>query len=250
MIQPNLVGGAFEDIECFNRSRLHGSDGRKNFVTLKGLSPSEAYLEGILWIALQYSSTRAGLNEFSALALVHHNTEVSKPTACFRPGIIDEFEPVDFHSRKSGDQNQVLVGDIEVMEIVEAELTSNVWLYLVEDCRDDRVAWRSSFLFMSINGAFNRLPILSKREFPVFVELGSVGIAGDMVRVIEGGPEIMNGIAQNRGSVFGKRNWVGSPSLFQKAVVALGPQSLQVLTDVVPKDGFKLTDVMVGPFNL
>jgi hypothetical protein len=144
----------------------------------------------------------------------------------------------------------VFVGDIEVMKIVEAELTSNIWLYLVEDCQDDRIAWRNSYLFLSIDEAFKRLPILSKGESPVFVEFGSMGIAGDMVRVIEGDPEIMKDIAQNRGRVFWKSNWVDPSPLFQKAVFALGSQSLDVLTDVIPKDGVKLTDVMVGPFNL
>jgi hypothetical protein len=246
----NSRGSLQEEIERFNRSRLEGPDGRQNAITLKGLSFIEAYLKDVLWIALKYRSEGAKVEKLSALALICHDRETANPAACFRPGVIDKIKPIYAHVRCSGDQDNVLVRDVELMEAVEAKIPSFVWLYVVEDSLDDSVAWRSSLLFASIDGTFKRLPIFPKREFAEFVEGSAVGICNDVVSVVQGGAEVVKCIAKDRGRVFGEcRRPDGLPP-FQKAVLALGSESLHVVTDVLPEDGFKLADVMFGPFNL
>lgn len=245
---PFSAGCIFNEIEGFNDRRLKGLDGIQNSLALKGLSVAEAYLKGVLWVAVEYRPTGAG--EFAALALVNNQRDTVNPAACFRAGFIDKIQPLDRHFRESRDQHEVLVGDVQSMETVESELPAFVWLYLIQDCPDHRVAWRNSLKFMAIDGTLNRLPVLSEGEPAESVKRRVVGFGGDVIRVIEGGAEVVERIAQNRGRMFGERSGSSDLPAFQKAVLALGPQSFHVLMDEVPENGFKISDVLFGPFNL
>lgn len=239
-----------KDIEGFNRRRLQGSDGRQNFVTLKGLSFSEAYSEGVLWIALQYGTTGAKSEEFSILALVSNNVDVFENMSCFRPGFVPKPKPFYSHFGQCWDQDEVLVGDIEHMQAVEAQSPAFVGLYVVEDFVDDQIAWRNSFLFMSIDGTFKRLPVFAEGKTAKIAKCGTSGIAYDVVRVVKGNPEVVDSITHDSRCVFGERGGTSMLPAFQKAVLALGPQSLHVVTDVSREYDFQLVDVMFGPFNL
>ncbi|TPK83026.1 hypothetical protein FJ934_20635 [Mesorhizobium sp. B2-4-12] len=240
-----------EEIDGFNRRRPERPDGIKDALTLKGLSFVENYLEGRLWIALKYRPCSAlEGNKFGLLGMLNCEAKIVDASPCFRAGAIDKFKPFYSHARDGGNKDDMFVGDVEPVESVQSELPSFVRLYLIQDDRDDLVAWRQSLLFLSVDGTFKRLPILAEWEASVFAEVGGVGVGDDVVRVIKGNSQIMERITKDCGSVFGKRGlpW-GLPRL-QPSVIALGPQTLHVITDVVPENDFELADVIVGPFNL
>lgn len=246
-----LGSSRFEDVERFNCARLKGPDGLQNAVTLEGLTFSEAYLKGVLWIALKYrTSTALEAEKFSALALVHLKGNPLNAPTCFRPGVIDSIEPLYCKAGGGWNQNKVLVGNVELVQPVETQLPAFVWLYLVEDCSSDLVAWGNSLLFMSVDGAFKRLPALVKWKPSPLAKSRAVGFTDDVVCVIESDSEIMQGIAKNGWRMFGEGGGrVGLPC-FQKAVLALGAHSFHVIRDKLPENGVELVDVMFGPFNL
>lgn len=220
-----------------------------NALVFKGLTLREAYIKNILWIAIQYSPVVASVDELSALALISLKGNSKDAASCFRTRSVSEFEAFYVHSRSSRDQDNMLISDVQVMQPLEVQFPASVRLYFVDNHVDDAFAWRNSFSFMSIDGSYKRLPVPVKRETPIITPCGAIGFCGDVVSVVEGGPEVVNRIAQDGWDVFIERFGFQGPSLFQRAVLALGPQSLHVATDVIPKAGFKITDVMFGPFD-
>lgn len=249
--QAGALRGPIDYSEGFDSSISQRLDGFNDGISLKGLSFAEAYLKGVLWIALEYRPSGANVNKLpSFLGLFNIQSDVFKPAACFRPGVIDKIKPLYFHSGGGWDENNVLIGDVEFMQAVKPKCPTFMGLYLIEDSDDDFVAWRSSLLFMSIDLAFKRLPILAKGEFSIFVKRCAVGFGSDVVSVIKGCMEVMQRISENRGSMFRECSRPVDAPLFQKVALAFGTNSFQVITDVLPKDGFELSDVMFGPFDL
>jgi hypothetical protein len=247
----NILGSGLEQyIEGFNRSLLEGPDGVQNSITLKGLSFREAYLKGALWIAVKYSlRSWAKSEKFSALAMI--SLKGDTPDRNFRLSGDENIQPLVYcQPRNRWDQDDVFVGDVQNVETVKTEFPSFVWLYLVEDCCDDLVAWRNSLLFMSVDGTFKRLPFLSKGELNAVARSSVIGFSKDVVRVVEGGMEVVQGIAENGWPMLGEDTQLSSPMPFQRARLLLGPQTFHVVTDVLPEHGFELTDVLFGPFNL
>lgn len=180
-------------------------ENRDYALVFKGLPLREAYFKNILWIALQYSPTGANTDEFIALALVNHKGDSRNTTACFRSRSVSDFEVVDVHSRSCGDQNNVLIGDVQVVQPFKAHLPANVGLYFVNNYFDNAIAWRKSISFMSIDGTYKRLPVPVKREPTTVTPSGVIGFGCDVVRVIEGGPKVVNGIAENGWDVLVER---------------------------------------------
>ncbi|MBA3941614.1 MAG: hypothetical protein C0520_10425 [Sphingopyxis sp.] len=141
----------------------------------------------------------------------------------------------------------MLVGDVELVNAVELECAAIEGLYLIEDDRLGFETWRKSPLFMSLEGAFHRLPILPERKLSVLVDGISPVLNKYTVRVIKGGPEVMQCIAQNCGSM--PRKSSADSSFTPSLTVALGPQSLHVLVHNRPENVFQIADVMIGPFG-
>jgi hypothetical protein len=77
----------------------------------------------------------------------------------------------------------------------------------------------------------------------------SIGFNKDTVSVVEGGPEIVKRIAQDRGGMPREPRADGGAA-FPHLTVAVGAESLFVLTDVASENLFELADVMFGPFGL
>jgi hypothetical protein len=78
-------------------------------------------------------------------------------------------------------------------------------------------------------------------------DLAAVGFHHDTVSVVEGGPEVVDGITEHGWSVFGEGGQTGVPRAVQVSTIFLGPQSLHVARHVIGEYHFELTDVMFGP---
>lgn len=244
------LDGFLDQAECFDGGAMEGFGRFQNTLSLVGLSFLEAYLENRLWFAIKYRSTAPSVNKVTALVLVGHDQcDVTDTTACFRPGFIGEIKPVDSHFRLGGDEDNVLIGDVELMKPVNVELPAFVRLYVVQDGVNNSLTRCQSLQFMSMDGSHKRLPVFSEGESPPITPFSVIGVCGDMVGVVEGSAEVVNSIAKNSASVFGEGDILGGSSAFQKALLILSPQSLSVASSVVPEDGFELVDVMFGPFG-
>ncbi len=236
------LGRGFNQFEGRGGVFVQPFDGLKDALSFEGLSFVETYMENRLWIVLKYSSAA---DELRCVVFVGHDETQTRNT-----GTVGEFDSlIKPHHPVGWNEDNVFIRDVELVEAVKIELPSIVWLNVVEDDFEDRIAGREIRLFMSIDGTFKRLPILSKRELSMIAPGCGVGIGGDMVSVIEGGMEIVNGIAQNGASMLGKGAYLLGDVPFQRACLILSPQSFYIATGEVPENGLKITDVMFGPFG-
>ena len=144
----------------------------------------------------------------------------------------------------------MLVGDVEHMQPIQAELPVFVGLYLVDNYVKNRVRWRESGLFVSIDQVIKFFPFLAEGEVRPIGDLVTVGFHHDTVSVVEGGPQVMDGITEHGWSVFGEGGQISVPPAVQASTIFLGPQSLHVARDVSGEYFFELTDVMFGPLYL
>ena len=237
------------DAESLNGSFLQSADGFEDALALKGLAISESYIKGALWIAMKFSPTSLKLNEAPIVALVN-NIDTVNPASCFRAGRVQEVELVNSHDMLRRDENLMLVSDVELVQAIETQAPGIVGLYVVDDSADNFVAWRDSLLFMSLDGAFKRLPVPIKGKSGEIAKLCGVRYTSDVVSVVEGGTKIVQRIAKDGWRMSRERGGPAALSRLQPAMLVLGPKSLHVVTDVVPENGFKLVDVMFGPLHL
>lgn len=245
----NELDCIFEDAEGFDSRFLQGADCFEDALALKGLSISESYIKGALWVAMKFSPAVSGVNEASIVALVN-NVDTVNPASCFRPGRVQEVELVNPHDVLRRDEDLMLIGDVELMQAIKIKAPGFIGLYLVDDDADDLVAWRNSLLFMSLEGTLKRLPVPMKGESGEIAKRCGVRHTSDVVSVVEGGTKIVQRIAKDGWRVSRERGRPAALSRLQPAMLVLGAQSLHVVTDVVPENGFKLVDVVFGPLHL
>jgi hypothetical protein len=256
--QPEAAGAPelrsiAEEIKSFNDVGLKAFKANQNTLSFKGLSLLEDYLKCRLWIVLEYRPTaRCKFDKFAGggfFAIVNANRESYKSDVSSTWGFnSDAF--ANAHFLRHGDQDAMLVCDIKHVESVQTKLPVFVGLYLVDDYVNNRVRRRESGLFVSIDQVFKFFPFLTEGEVRPIGDLVTVGFHHDTVSVIEGGPEVMDGIAEHGWSVLGEGGEIGAFRAFQPATIFLGPKSLHVARDVSAEYDFELADVMFGPFYL
>ncbi len=229
----------------------HVADGFKNTFPLAGFALREGYLEGRLWIALHY---RPGpgiyKGEIGFCALISSKCDSSDAAASRVSGFVYNTQIIDMEMCGRGQEHRVFVGDVEPMQLVQSKLPAFVRLQLVQDEVTDCGRGGNSLLFMSVDGTFKRLPIPTKGESGVVADLTARFARQNVVCVIEGGPEIVECIAQNGGRVSWEACADDGSALFPRALLTLGPRSLHICTDVSLENTFQLFDVMFGPFYL
>ena len=209
----------------------------------KGLSPAKAYLEGRLMLAACFKPRSP--SKGNGRCIVCYECHPGDTSAALKR---DGFYMC---SLSGGEQDRVFVGDIEIVDR-EQVLTfpSRKRLYFIENAVDDTIARSTPRYFMSMHGGFAILdiPFRDERECRPIVDGMAIGFDEDTVCVIEGGPEVVQGVPKNRWRMPRE----ASPKrrgAFPFVTIALGSESIFVRTDVSPKNTFKLFDVMFGPFG-
>ena len=244
----SVGSGRMDDIESVDDIIFQFNKSIEDAEPFKRYSIRKEYVEGRLWVILCYSSAAIAEPEKFGSALMRYECYVSKSKSCFIPGGVDEIQMFEMGDGNRRNEGMVLVSNVERMEAIEAESPVFVWLHSVQDRPDYGV---TGLMFLSVDGSLKRRLVPTKRKLCPLVDGAAIGFQQDTVRVVERSPQIMNGIAKHcRGVPW--ESWGVAPARrsFQRVVVALGSQSFSVITDVVPEDGFELTDVMFGPFDL
>lgn len=240
-----------DEIESFNDVGVKSIHRFQNTLPFKGLSLIESYIEGVLWIALEYRSAAAnevGVSGF--LVLLNGQGHARKAVTCFLPEFVEQFSrfPND-HICGCRDKDVMLVSNVQKVQPIEAKLPIFVRLYLIENDIDNCIGRSQSLEFLSIDGTFKRFPVLAERKEGMFSNRSLVFLDHDAISVVEGGLEVVQRIAQNGRGVFGEEPRRGALPL-QKSVIALEAQSLYIVRDKLFENSFEAVDVMFGPFYL
>jgi hypothetical protein len=242
-----------EDNERFNDVGLKALHRAQNTVPIKGLPWTEAYVEGSLWVAVQYSHPRAfkEMKGRGLLAVFPAERNVLDSGVHWPPIIVEEIKPLDMHVLGGWNEDMVLVGNVEKVETIKPKFPLLVGLYAIDDSVHDSIGGeRNSLRFLSLDGAFKRSPVASKGEVSSWSNAPSVRLDHNAISVVESRPEIMDRISQNGWSMLreGSRGSIGSP--YQKLIIFLGAHSFGAARYVCPEDCFEVVDVMIGPFYL
>jgi hypothetical protein len=249
---PGLCSIA-DEIESFNDVGLKAFKAAQNTLSFKWLSILKDYLEGRLWIVMEYrSASRRGIDKVSPrrfFAVLNAKRD-SHETDIVATWGLDSDSLAEPHFLSHRNQDVMLVGDVEQVQPVKSQLSSFVWLYSVDDRVDNGIGRRESKMFMSIDGALKRFLIFPKGKEGPPCDLSAVGFHHDTVSVVEGGPEVVDSITKHGRSMLGECGNAGLPLAFQPSTIFLGPQSLHVARDVSGEYDFELVDVMFGPFYL
>ncbi|MDZ4111078.1 MAG: hypothetical protein U1E18_15960 [Brevundimonas sp.] len=219
----------------------------ENALVLEGLSFREAYVEGRMWIALEFGAKAGAEPEGGRFIAVGHNKGKAADAAARRLSIgADDVQPVDCHCSVGADEEVVLVGDVEPIDAVQLTPFFLEGLYDIENVVEGGLGGP---VYLSIDGAFHVLPLFTEGKFGVPVDCASVGFNECDVSVVEATPKVMDCITNYRWSVSGNvpANTTGR---FPRLTIALGAHSLHVRTDVGLDNAFELTNVSVGPFYL
>lgn len=218
--------------------------GWKDGLPFEGLPFPEVYLEGRMRIACVFVPTASDEGKTGVLAEITSKIDTGKDSRA-AVGIVDRQRSIagrehDFR----GQENDMLVSDVQGVQIEQIELSAYVRLSLIENVSDYFVAGGGLGCFMSINGAFNRLPVSPvDGEVALVQRFPVIGLDECAPRVIQASPEIVQSIAKDGWSVFRES---GADSTLHP-LICLGVHSLHVLRDVRVESRFKLLDVFFGP---
>lgn len=212
--------------------------------SFEGLSLIECYIKGAVDITVIYNSTSL---DMQVAALISAQADISERR------ISGSIRVNQAHFRhedigRDGQNDFMLVSDIEFMEVVESEIPSFVRLSNISNEINDVLM--GDEVFLSVNHALYTYPSMTKGKSTIPVRHSSVSFNKNTVSVIERRPEIMDCIAKNGRSMFVGMDGSNRSSKFQHSLLVLGAQDLSVLTDVSLKKDFEILDVLIGPFYL
>lgn len=219
----------------------------QHWFTLKGLALPERYLEGVIEIVVWYRNVAAHGEICAAVVRASNALDDSHLRPFWTVQRCSGREVIC----RSWQDALMFIGDVKQVEIVQSMLPSRVRLNFVTNEVPDRDRGAISFAYMSVDGTLYRSPILtSEREAAIFSRAMAISLNEDAVCVVQGGPEIVDCIAQHNWRMPGNVDGLNRPSLFERALVILGTESFCIVSHKAPKQQFEIIDVLVGPFDL
>jgi hypothetical protein len=157
----------------------------------------------------------------------------------------DEFG--DFCGPNYGAQNCVLFRVIKEMQRIEdISLSRGKYLH-----RFQQVADRLTGCFYSITKGFKTDPIISSGQFEVAILSAFIDTDHLPDHVIESGPQIVDSVAYYQGEII--RGLLSEPdSNGQIPIIRIGldTECVRICLDESSELPFKVSDVMIGPFDL
>jgi len=220
----------------------HSTDRWQNHLARQGHSIAENYRAGRLSLVcdLDISVARRGVR--GDLTLHDEPVWENKILASlvYSANVLDKIKV------RLGEQQHVLVDDVEVMEMPEEIASpSLVWLYGIHDEADDCCG---GLMFQSaIHGGYKFVPGLVDREFTVFVPLRKDAVQG----VVQSRAEVVQGIADDKQNII----WNGLSRFDLDRIIS----SIRIVIDnygvrasvaKFAESSVKILDMLVGPLDL
>jgi len=232
--------GFTENLECFRRGFTHINQRWKNRLSRKEIILWEGYLNGDFCLLLIFDG--GPKPHGISIAGKRYIGYLNSLFPVFKDGIgngsnidsrDDEVVFVDLIEFGDGPQKVVASGITMRLHIIEDEVL-NFWE----------------------GGLYRRLSDGVFEVFPSFVERegSKSGFAGSAPEshpdMIEGGPQIVNAIANNEGQGLAQRSEF--MKVYNSTTISLytDGKSVRYGSNNLIKGGFKLVDVAIGPFNL
>ncbi len=213
-------------------------------LALENLSFVEKYIEGRIALLCDFDVGRGSYQvKFSAMS--DGNCSKVKGISAF-------VGHINVSNRSNGndwDQQPMFVHDVQIVHGIQDIIPSLVRLYRVNDKIND--SRRRSLYFSTIDGCYKLIPVGLERKIDVSV--GHVASQGyDFAgHEVEGGAEIVNSITHYQGDFAGHISGGLKLEDIQSVLrIFLDVKSIEVRIEKGLKDGIKLADVLIGPFDL
>lgn len=240
-----LCGGSQRLLDIFDAARdglLESMQRWDNRLSLQR-PVSEQYIhDGLTLVCdLEFSGRRYRI-QFSAA--IHLHGEVFDVQARS-----DTIYICDGRNRDDGQDDMVLVGDVQLVEGGEGIVAPLVGLYRVGEDVDDGLA-RRLYVSVCTKGAYKVIPVLPKRKLRPVVR--SISDTSDqlIVHEVQRRAEIVDGVANDAGCLFGYRVGLKAKDMAARIGVTFYPHSVKVGLEEGVEGPLKLVDVLLGPLDL
>jgi hypothetical protein len=206
-------------------------------------SIAQSYIEGRITVVLDCYFVWSGNRESvaSVRSTLVHDYVKEKDAAM----VVFGANVGDREHRYYGEQEAVLVDNVQLVQCVEQVVPSTVWLYCVDnEIADDTPC---SLYRSLINGAFKFASLLTKRE----LDFSVVGDANDFVHhKVESRTKVVDSIADEKRSFI--RHWfkLHLNTMFPSIWIKLGANSVEIACDELCQQFIEIKDVLIGPFDL
>ena len=162
---------------------------------------------------------------------------------------INELEHVVFFGdADDGDEGRVLVPRIKIVDSEEVLVPSTVWFYRVEDEVGD--GWVRSLYWSIVEECFKMVPVVANPQQRSFGSLAT-GTAHEFVEhVVEGGAEVMHRVTYGEPDDIGEGINLKDHRFTPGLLVRMGSDTTVIAFEEDVDSGFKLLDMLIGPFDL
>lgn len=247
-----VLGRGSKEFQSALREYQNVAERVNNVLRPEGLPLLKAYVENRLCILL-HLNLNFGTDVEQSLHLVLR----AKRTEA---GVVEEqnaavghnsCNSIERHFSSGGDQNLVLVGDVEFMEAIQPfALPVGKGLYVVNDSVSDRIAGAMAGVYVSLDCGAKIFGGVTEVEASPLRERVVMMLNEYAICVVERSPEVMRGITDYGSRVAGKLTGYVEGPIAPFILVCLGVESLCVFAHKRAEDTVQLVDVMFGPFHL
>lgn len=151
------------------------------------------------------------------------------------------------HTQGRGERN-MLVADVKVVNSEERIVPSTVWLYSVANEVSDVLA--DGLYWSVIQGRYKTIPVPVKRETRIVGWPPSEVTYEFVVHQVEGRPEVVKYVADDRRQVHGEAAVPDAEDLSPVLVIQLNERTPRVTIEQGVDSPLELRDVLIGPFDL
>ena len=246
------LSGKLQELERRSREYKQISEGIKDALPFQGRPFVKTYLEGRLRVLLHFErqasckgNKRLFLEVFPEsrqTQIVHSNDAPIREVSS---------EPVKGHFGNGGNQDQVLIGDVDLMNGIKPfTLPARVRLYCIEDEVSNLAAGARTRSYLSLDSRRYRLPVLLEGKDSVASGDLPVDFHQSAVCVVKRSAEVVDSIAQYSRRMARKRSTHGHVAPLPFFILCLGEDCFSVFSNEGAKNAFEFKNVLFGPFGL
>ena len=212
-----------------------------NRLILESLNPLEDYAQHRIAIALNF---RAGEVTYHGrfFAGCDHKSQVTERLT------VAPRHDLHFHSSKDGNEQSVFIGNIQCVEGIQSIIPSSIWLYILNNAREDIEA---DSLYYSTKSGYCFLPRFPNCELGMICR-GATGQRDQFIcNMVQGGAQVVDRIANDQRNIIEDIvRYLQLQSRTSRLRVFLNTNMVDISLRKSVEYADELLDVLIGPFDL